>query len=131
MADKKQPKPKAQAEQLELPGGIKFEPVNQEAVNQLKLKTRKGPPISETAQQMYKPMLANVGSGSKVALSSKALQDGKDQIKRVLVRDLQKLARHAGQKQLSVRCIENGDELTFYFEQRREVSKRKETPAAA
>src|SRR5262245_40044420 len=102
MDPKQKQKPKPQPQQLEpLPGGITFTAVNAEAVNQLKLKAKKGPPISETAQAMYKPMLANVGVGAKVGLSNKTLQDNKDNIRKILARDLQKLARHANHKELS------------------------------
>jgi hypothetical protein len=109
-------KEKAKAE---LPQGLKFEPVEPEQLQKLKLQTKKGPQISETAISMSKRMLADLQAGARIPLNSKALVEGKEGIKRLLRRDLEKLARHAGHKNYAVRVIEQPDALVFHYDMKR------------
>jgi hypothetical protein len=105
-------------QQPELPAGLKPEFVSAEELNRVKLQVRKGPVISPLAIQMSERMLKDQ-SGAKVPLNTKALQEGKDTVKRLLRRDLEKCAKRGGHRHLAVRVIESDNELCFYYESKR------------
>jgi hypothetical protein len=69
-------------------------------------------------------LLADLGTGSRVPLDGKALPD-KEQIKKRLRLDFERILTRSGRRDLSVRCIDQGNALIFWYE-----AKRAQTPKA-
>jgi hypothetical protein len=112
---------KAEKKQYELPP-LKVEPVDGNALNKLRLQQKnKGVPVSDTAISMSDRMLKDQASGARIQLSTKVLQDNRENIKRTLRRDLEKCAKRAGHKNVAVRVIDDKEkpELVFFYEPRR------------
>jgi hypothetical protein len=125
MADKKQP------QQLQLPTGIKIDYLEGAQLAQVKEKHSKLTPVSDTAVAMSKRMLANdLQAGAHIQLNSAVLQQHKESIRKLLKRDLDRIANRQ-KLRLSTRVVEDNNSLIFYYEQRRTVTKKEKAAAAA
>jgi hypothetical protein len=126
MADKKQAAAKKdKGEQLQLPTGIKIETINKDDLAKVKERHSKLSPVSDTATAMSQKMLGDGLPGQVIALSNPALQAGKESIRRLLKRDLDRIA-HRAKLRYSTRVVEEGQSLIFYYESKRVVEKKKD-----
>jgi hypothetical protein len=112
--------------QYQLPKNLVAETVKGEELSKVKTNSRykNAAPVSDTALAMSAKMLADPSQGQRVSIS-KEFQDQKALMKQRLQLDLSRVLTRNGHNHLSVRCIDEGSSLLFYFE-----PKRVQTPKA-
>jgi hypothetical protein len=80
---------------------------------------------------MSQRMLSNdLQAGAHIQLTTSALQQGKEVIKRILRRDLDRIANRQKLK-LATRVVEQDNSLIFYYEAKREVVKKEKPTVTA
>jgi len=112
---------KAEKVKFELPV-VKFDILEGPVLAAIKEKANAGkaPKFSATAMSMSERMLKDINAGARVHLSTPSLMSGKDNVRKLLKRDLSRIAKRAGHKSYTVRIVDEGQALVFYYEQKAE-----------
>lgn len=121
MAKEKEKKAKVETAakpKFELPANIKFEILEAPALQVVKEKiVHKTSKFNPTAVSMSERMLKDINEGARLHLDTPTLQSSKDKIRKMLKKDLSRIAKKSGHR-YDVRTVDEGQALVFYFQEK-------------